>query len=130
MNIQEIETFRSLVKSSDINGLELLKKSSSIKFFEDATCFTRVILKNLILDSQKYLESEYFNTSISQFMTVYVKTNLNLESEDKIKVTHILFLLNKDNNREDQIISKQSLIFKSKNIDKLLKINLSNSKGV
>ena len=88
--------------------------SCSSKFFEDATCFTRAILKNLILDSQKYLESEYFNTSISQFMTVYVKTNLNLESEDKIKVTHILFLLNKDNNREDQIISKQSLIFKSK----------------
>ncbi len=130
MNIQEIETFRGLVKSSDINGLELLKKSSSIKFFEDATCFTIAILKNLILDSQKYLESEYFDTSISQFMTVYVKTNLNLESEDKIKVTHILFLLNKDNNREDQIISKQSLILKSKNIDKLLKINLSNSKGV
>ena len=49
MNIQEIETFRGLVKSSDINGLELLKKSSSIKFFEDATCFTRAILKNLIL---------------------------------------------------------------------------------
>ena len=58
MNIQEIETFRGLVKSSDINGSELLKKSSSIKFFEDATCFTKAILKNLILDSQKYLESD------------------------------------------------------------------------
>ena len=30
-------------------------------------------------------------------MTVYVRTDLNLESKDKIKVTHKLFLLNKDN---------------------------------
>ena len=35
MNIKEIETFRGLVKSSDINTLRLLKRSSSTKFFED-----------------------------------------------------------------------------------------------
>ena len=49
MNIQELETFRGLVKSSDINTLRLLKRSSSKKFFEDATYFTKAILKNLIL---------------------------------------------------------------------------------
>ena len=53
-------------------------------------------------------------------MTVYVKTDFNLESEDKIRVTHSLFLLNEVINKEDQIISKQSLIFNCKKIDKSL----------
>ena len=130
MNIQEIETFRGLVKSSDINALRLLKRSSSAKFFEDATYFTKAIFKNLIIKSENYLESEYFDTSILQNMTVYVRTDLTLESEDKIRATHNLFLLNKDNNKEDQILSKQYLIFNCKNIDKSLKINLSNSNGI
>ncbi len=125
-----METLRVLVKSSDISELGLLKRSSSAKFFEDATHFTRVILKSFIIESENYLGSEYFDTLILQHMTVYVRTDLNLESEDKIKVSHKLFLLNKDNNDEDQIISKQSLIFSSKNIDKSLKINLSNSNGI
>ena len=130
MNIQEIETFRGLVKSSDINTLRLLKRSSSSKFFEDATYFTKAIFKNLIIESENYLESEYFDTSILQYMTVYVRTDLNLEYEDKIRATHSLFLLNKDNSKEDQIIAKQSLIFNCRNIDKSLKINLSNSNGI
>ena len=125
-----METLRVLVKSSDISTLGLLKRSSSAKFFEDATRFTKVILKSLIIESENYLKSEYFDTSILQHMTVYVRTDLNLETEYKIKVFHKLFLLNKDNNDEDQIISKQSLIFSSKNIDKSLKINLSNSNGI
>ena len=125
-----METLRVLVKSSDISTLGLLKRSSSAKFFEDATLFTKVILKSFIIERENYLESEYFDTSILQHMTVYVRTDLNLESENKIKVYHKLFLLNKDNNDEDQIISEQSLIFSSKNIDKSLKINLSNSNGI
>ena len=125
-----METLRVLVKSSDISELGLLKRSSSAKFFEDATRFTRVILKSFKIESESYLGSEYFDTSILQHMTVYVRTDLNLESEYKIKVSHKLFLSNKDNNDEDQIISKQSLIFSSKNIDKSLKINLSNSNGI
>ncbi len=125
-----METLRVLVKSSDISTLGLLKRSSSAKFFEDATRFTKVILKSFIIESENYLESEYFDTSILQHMTVYVRTDLNLETEYKIKVSHKLFLLKKDNNDEDQIISKQSLIFSSKNIDKSLKINLSNSNGI
>ena len=130
MDILEMETLRVLVKSSDISTLGLLKRSSSVKFFEDATRFTKVLLKSFIIESENYLESEYFDTSILQHMTVYVRTDLNLETEYKIKVSHKLFLLNKDNNDEDQIISKQSLIFSSKNIDKSLKINLSNSNGI
>ena len=130
MDILKIETFRGLVKSSDINTLRLLKSSSCAKFFEDATYFTKAIFKNIIIESENYLESEYFDLSILQNMTVYVRTDLNLESEDKIRATHILFLLNKDNNKEDQILSKQSLILNCKNIDKSLKINLSNSKGI
>ena len=120
MDILEMETLRVLVKSSDISELGLLKRSSSAKFFEDATRFTRVILKSFKIESESYLGSEYFDTSILQHMTVYVRTDLNLETGDKIKVTHRLLLLNKDNNREDQIISKQSLCLNSKNIDKSL----------
>ena len=130
MGILEIETFRGLVKSSDISVLGLIKISSSVNFFEDATHFTKAILKNLTIDSEKHLEFEYFDTLILQYMTVYVRTELNLESEDKIRATHRLFQLNKDNNKEDHIISKQSLIFNSKNIDKSLKVNLSNSNGI
>ena len=101
MDILEMETLRVLVKSSDISTLGLLKRSSSAKFFEDATRFTKVILKSFIIESENYLESEYFDTSILHYMTVYVRTDLNLESEEKIRATHSLFLLNKDNNKDE-----------------------------
>ena len=130
MNTQQIETFKGLVKSNDISDLGFLKKSSSTKFFEDATHFTKAVLKDLIIESEKYLETEYFDTSIFEHMTIYVSSDLKLESQDKIKITHSLFLLNKDNNSEDQILSKQSLNLISKNIDKSLKINLTNSNGI
>ena len=130
MNTQQIETFKGLVKSNDISNLGFLKKSSSTKFFEDATHFTKAVLKDLIIDSEKYLETKYFDTSILEHMTIYVSSDLKLESQDKIKITHILFLLNKDNNSEDQILSKQSLNLISKNIDKSFKLNLTNSNGI
>ncbi len=130
MNTQQIETFKGLVKSNDISDLGFLKKSSSTKFFEDATHFTKAVLKDLIIDSEKYLETEYFDTSILENMTIYVSSDLKLESQDKIKITHSLFLLNKDNNSEDQILSKQSLNLISKNIDKSFKLNLTNSNGI
>ena len=130
MNTQQIETFKGLVKSYDISDLGYLKKSSSTKFFEDATHFTKAVLKDLIIDSEKYLETEYFDTSILEHMTIYVSSDLKLESQDKIKITHSLFLLNKDNNSEDQILSKQSLNLISKNIDKSFQLNLTNSNGI
>ena len=126
MNTQQIETFKGLVKSYDISDLGFLKKSSSTKFFEDATHFTKAVLKDLIIDSEKYLETKYFDTSILEHMTIYVSSDLKLESQDKIKITHSLWL-NKDNNSEDQILSKQSFVLISKNIDKSYKIDLSNS---
>jgi len=94
MNTQQIETFKGLVKSNDISDLGFLKKSSSTKFFEDATHFTKAVLKDLIIESEKYLETKYFDTSILEHMTIYVSSDLKLESQDKIKITHILFLLN------------------------------------
>ncbi len=130
MNAQKIETFKGLVKSNDISDLGFLKKSSFTKFFEDATHFTKAVLKDLIIDSEKYLETEYFDTSILEHMTIYVSSDLKLESQDKIKITHSLFLLNKDNNSEDQILSKQSLNLISKNIYKSFKLNLTNSNGI
>ena len=75
MDILEMETLRALVKSSDISALGALKKSSSAKFFEDATRFTKVLLKSFIIDSENYLESEYFDTSILQHMTCLLYTS-------------------------------------------------------
>ena len=40
-----METLRVLVKSSDISALGVLKKSSSAKFFEDATRRKRKLFK-------------------------------------------------------------------------------------
>ncbi len=130
MKTQQIETFKGLVKSYDISDLGFLKRSSSTKFFEDATHFTKAVLKDFIIDSEKYLETEYFDTSIFEHMTIYVSSDLKLESQDKIKITHNLFLLNKDIKCKDKIISKQSLVLISKNIDKSFKIDLSNSIGI
>ena len=59
-----METLRVLVKSSDISALGFLRRSSSAKFFEDATRLTKVILKSFIIESENYLESEYFDTLI------------------------------------------------------------------
>ncbi len=130
MYTQQIEAFKGLVKSNDINELGFLKRSSSSKFFEDATHFSKAVLKDLIIDSEKHLKFEYFDTTIFEHMTIYVNSDFNLVSEDKIRVTHSLFLLNIDNNREDQIISKQSIVLICKNIDKSFKIDLSYSHGI
>ena len=92
MNTQQIETFKGLVKSNDVSDLGFLKRSSSTKFFEDATHFTKAVFKNLIIDREKHLETEYFDTSILEHMTIYVNSDLKLESKYKIKITHNLFL--------------------------------------
>ena len=86
MNTQQIETFKGLVKSNEISDLGFLKRSSSTKFFEDATHFTKAVLKDLKIDSEKHLETEYFDTSIFEYMTIYVSSDLKLESQDKIKI--------------------------------------------
>ena len=130
MNIQEIETFRGLIKSSDINKIGFLKKSSLSKIFEDASHFTRVILKNLIIDNEEYIQTKCFELPISEYETVYVRTALTIESLYKIKVVHKLLLLNKNHSKDDETLSKQSLILISKNIDKTLKIDQSISNGI
>ena len=94
MNTQQIETFKGLVKSNDISELGFLKRSSSTKYFEDSTHFLKAVLKDLTIDSEKHLETEFFDISIFEHMTIYVSSDLNLESEDNVKVTHRLFLLN------------------------------------
>jgi hypothetical protein len=130
MNIQEIETFRGLIKSSDINKIGFLKKSSLSKIFEDASHFTRVILKNLIIDNEEYIQTKCFELPISEYETVYVRTALTIESLYKIKVVHKLLLLNENHSKDDETLSKQSLILISKNIDKTLKIDQSISNGI
>tara|TARA_B100001093_G_scaffold518636_1_gene604217 strand:- start:4688 stop:5944 length:1257 start_codon:yes stop_codon:yes gene_type:complete len=130
MNIQEIETFRGLIKSSDINKIGFLKKSSLSKIFEDASHFTQVILKNLIIDNEKYIETKCFELPINEYETVYVRTDLTIESINKIKVVHKLLLLNEDHSKDDETLSKQSLLLISKNIDKTFNIDQSISNGI
>ena len=72
--------------------------------------------ENISKLAKKHLESEFFDTSIFEFMTLYVSTDLNLEFEDKIGVTHRLFLSNKDIYEKSQI---KSINEKNKNISKI-----------
>jgi len=46
MNFENLETYKGLIKLNNISELGFLKKSCVVKFFEDATYFTKTILKN------------------------------------------------------------------------------------
>ena len=83
MNIHQIETLKGLVKSNDISDLGFLKRSSCTNFFEDATHFTKAVLKDLIIDSEKHLETEYFEGETLE--------NLILSTEQKRLVEHQIF---------------------------------------
>ena len=130
MFFQNLETYRGLIKPDDKNELGVLKKSCSSKIFEDSTHFTRVILNNLTIDTKEYYETEIYNILVSEYMTVYVSTNLSLEAKDKIKVTHKLILLNPVHSKDDKILSTQTLILICKDIDKPLKIDIKSQSGI
>lgn len=130
MNFKNLETYKGLIKLNDVSNSGFLKKSCAIKFFEDATCFTKTILKNIIIQSENHLETEFFDISVNEYMTVYVTTNISLLSKDKIEVTHKLFLLNQNSNDDDKILSNKRLILNSRDINKLFKININNLTGI
>ena len=129
MNYDNIETFRGLIKPSDINDFSFLKKSCSNKFFESATQFIKVILK-IKIDTENHIETECFDFLTFEHMTAYVRSDLILEAKDKIKVTHKLYLSNSVDSKDDEIISKQNLILISKNTHQSLKIDINKSRGI
>ena len=129
MNYQNIETFRGLIKPSDINDFNFLKKSCSSKFFESATQFIKVILK-IKIDTENHIESEYFELLTFEHMTAYVRSDVILEAKDKIKVTHKLYLSNSIDSNDDEILSKQNLILISQNIHQSMKIDINKSSGI
>lgn len=63
MNFENLETYKGLIKLNNISELGFLKKSCAVNFFEDATYFTKTILKNTTIDSEVYLETEFFDIS-------------------------------------------------------------------
>ena len=130
MNFENLETYKGLIKLNNISELGFLKKSCAVKFFEDATYFTKAILKNTTIDSEVYLETEFFDISVYEYMTVYVTTNISLLSNNKIELTHKLFLLNQNHNNDDEILSDTRLILNCNNIDKLPKDNTKNLSGI
>lgn len=130
MNFENLETYKGLIKLNNISELGFLKKSCAVKFFEDATYFTKTILKNTTIDSEVYLETEFFDISVYEYMTVYVTTNISLLSNNKIELTHKLFLLNQNHNNDDEILSDTRLILNCNNIDKLPKDNTKNLSGI
>ena len=109
MNFENLETYKGLIKLNNISELGFLKKSCAVKFFEDATYFTKTILKNTTIDSEVYLETEFFDISVYEYMTVYVTTNISLLSNNKIELTHKLILLNQNHNNDDEILSDTRL---------------------
>ena len=129
MNYQNIETFRGLIKPSDINDFNFLKKSCSSKFFESATQFIKVILK-IKIDTENHIESEYFELLTFEHMTAYVRSDVILEAKDKLKVTHKLYLSNSIDSKDDEILSKQNLILISQNIHQSMKIDINKSDGI
>ena len=129
MNYKNIETFRGLIKRGDINDLSFLKKSCSNKYFENATQFIKVILK-IKIDTENHIETECFDLLTFEHMTVYVRTDVILEAEDKLKVTHKLFLLNSVDSKNDEILSIQNLILISKKIPQSFKIDSNKSSGI
>ena len=130
MNFENLETYKGLIKLNNISELGFLKKSCAVKFFEDATYFTKTILKNTTIDSEVYLETEFFDISVYEYMTVYVTTNISLLSNNKIELTHKLILLNQNHNNDDEILSDTRLILNCNNIDKLPKDNTKNLSGI
>ena len=72
MNFENLETYKGLIKLNNISETGFLKKSCAFKFFEDATYFTKTILKNINIESENHLESEFFDLSVYAYMTVYV----------------------------------------------------------
>ena len=60
----------------------------------------------------------------------YVTTNISLLSNNKIELTHKLFLLNQNHNNDDEILSDTRLILNCNNIDKLPKDNTKNLSGI
>ena len=130
MYFQNLETYRGLIKPADKNELGVLRKSCSSKIFEDSTHFTRIVLNNLTIDTEEYYETEIYKVLVSEYMTVYVSTNLSLEAKDKIRVTHKLFLLNPAHCKDDKILSIQTLILICKDIDKPLKIDIKSQTGI
>ena len=130
MYFQNLETYRGLIKPADKDELRVLRKSCCNKIFEDSTHFTKVVLNNLTIDAEKYCETEVYPVLVSEYMTVYVSTNLSLKAKDKIKVTHKLFLLNPTHSKDDKILSTQTLILICKDIDKLLKIDIKSQSGI
>ena len=124
MNYQNIETFRGLIKPSDINDFNFLKKSCSSKFFECATLFIKVILK-IKIDTENHIESEYFELFAFEHMTAYVRSDVILEAKDKLKVSHKLYLSNSIDSKDDEILSKQNLILVSQNIHQSMKIDIN-----
>ncbi len=130
MYFHNLETFRGLIKPADKDELGVLRRSCYNKIFEDCTHFTKAVLNNLTINNEEYFEIKVFPALVSEYMTVYVSTNLSLEAKDKIKVTHKLFLLNPAQSKNDKILSTQTLILICKDIDRTLKIDIKSQSGI
>ena len=130
MYFHNLETFRGLIKPADKDELGVLRRSFYNKIFEDCTHFTKAVLNNLTINTEEYFETEVYPALVSEYMTVYVSTNLSLDAKDKIKVTHKLFLLNPAQSKNDKILSTQTLILICKDIDRTLKIDIKSQSGI
>jgi len=130
MYFHNLETFRGLIKPADKDELGVLRRSFYNKIFEDCTHFTKAVLNNLTINTEEYFEIEVYPALVSEYMTVYVSTNLSLDAKDKIKVTHKLFLLNPAQSKNDKILSTQTLILICKDIDRTLKIDIKSQSGI
>ena len=104
MHINNLETFKGLIKKFDLDDSNQLKVSSMYSFFEEATGFTSSLLnKKIDFNFDEKLEIDDLVFSYQEFQTIYILTDL-IQQKDDIQIIHKLHLTNLNNDSKDQLM--------------------------
>ena len=104
MHINNLETFKGLIKKFDLDDSNQLKVSSMYNFFEEATGFTSSLLNKKIdsnFDEKLEIHDPFFYHQ--EFQTIYILTDLKQQKDD-IQIIHKLHLTNLNNGSKDELM--------------------------
>ena len=121
MHINNLETFKGLIKKFDLDDSNQLKVSSMYNFFEEATGFTSSLL-NKKIDSNFDEKLEIYDLvfSYQEFQTIYILTDL-IQQKDDIQIIHKLHLTNLNNGSKDQLMVVKKVRVNDINLDSISK---------
>ncbi len=121
MHINNLETFKGLIKKFDLDDSNQLKVSSMYNFFEEATGFTSSLLnKKIDSNFDEKLEIDDLVFSYQEFQTIYILTDL-IQQKDDIQIIHKLYLTNLNNGSKDQLMVVKKVIVNDINLDSISK---------